>query len=199
LCVPPARFDCPERPDWERLFQIAAGQEGHFTTGQAAEAGYSPQLITHHLRAGKIIRVRRGIYRLVHFPAGEHEELVAAWLWSEHQGVFSHNTALALHELSDVLPTRVHMTLPPAWRRRRFRVPTGVALHHADLTEFERSWVGVVPVTSPLRTLFDCAAEHLSPELLRQAVDQAVARGLVAKSDLVALDRQLLSFEDGTA
>jgi hypothetical protein len=44
--------------------------------------------------------VRRGIYRLVHFPAGQHEELVVAWLWSERVGIVSHQTALALHELS---------------------------------------------------------------------------------------------------
>ena len=30
-----------------------------------------------------MLRVRRGIYRLVHFPAGEHEELVMVWLWSK--------------------------------------------------------------------------------------------------------------------
>ncbi|MCG5051538.1 MAG: hypothetical protein KA712_01130 [Myxococcales bacterium] len=43
-----------------------------------------------HIHAGKVIRVRRSIYRVVHFPAGEHEELVAAWLWAELAGVVSH-------------------------------------------------------------------------------------------------------------
>ena len=32
-------------------------------------------------------------------------------------GVFSHDTALALHELSDALPARAHLTLPASWRR----------------------------------------------------------------------------------
>ena len=66
------------RPNWNRLFEIAAAQEGLFTTKQAAEARYSPQLLTHYVHAGRAIRVGRSIYRLVHFPAGEHEELVAA-------------------------------------------------------------------------------------------------------------------------
>jgi hypothetical protein len=43
---------------------------------------------------------------IVHFPAGEHEELVAAWLWSELAGVVSHQSALALHRLSDGLSAR---------------------------------------------------------------------------------------------
>ncbi len=44
--------------------------------------------------------MRRGVYRLVHFPVGDHEDLTAVWLWSEREGVFSHETALALHDLS---------------------------------------------------------------------------------------------------
>ena len=111
-------------------------------------------------------RPQRGIYRLVHFPVGEHEELVTAWLWSEQAGVVSHQTALSLHGLSDVLPAQVHLTLPDAWRRR-FRVHAGVVLH-ADVAPEERAWFGPVPATSASRTLSDCAKSGLSPELLRQ-------------------------------
>ena len=111
------------QPDWDGLFEIAAAQDGLFTTQQAAAAGYSPQLLSHHLRAGRIVRVRRGIYRLVHFLAPDHEDLTTIWLWSEQAGVFSHQTALALHGLSDVLPSRMHLTVPAAWRQRRLRVP----------------------------------------------------------------------------
>lgn len=128
-----------------------------------------------------MVRIRRGIYRLVHFPPGEHEDLVAVWLWTEQAGVFSHETALALHGLSDVLPSRVHVTLPASWSSRRFRVPKGIVLHHADLKERDRAWAATVPTTSPERTLADCAAAHVSPELLEQAIEQAVTRGLVSK------------------
>lgn len=171
-------------PDWNRLFETVAAQEGLFTTRQAAEAGYSPQLLVHHVHAGKIVRVRRGIYRLVHFPAGEHEELVAAWLWSELAGVVSHQSALALHGLSDALPAHIHLTLPAAWRRRRLRVPPDIVLHYADMPPEDRSWFGAVPTTNPRRSLNDSAKEGLSPELLRQAARQALRRGLVAKHEL---------------
>jgi len=176
--------DPVRHPDWNRLFEAAAAQEGLFTTKQAADAGYSPQLLVHHIHAGKVVRVRRGIYRLVHFPAGEHEELVAAWLWSELAGVVSHQSALALHGLSDVLPAQVHLTLPQAWRRRRFRVPEDVMLHHADVPTDDRSWFGAVPITNARRTLNDCAKSGMSPELLRQAARQALRRGLVTRHEL---------------
>lgn len=182
------------RPDWNRLFEVAATQEGLFTTKQAAVAGYSPQLLVHHLRTGKAVRVRRGIYRLVHFPAGQHEELVAAWLWSELAGVVSHQTALALHGLSDALPARIHLTLPAAWRRRRFLVPTDIVLHHADIPPDDRAWFGAVPTTNPRRTLNDCAQEGLSPELLRQAAQQALRRGLATRGELGAVKAALKPF-----
>jgi predicted transcriptional regulator of viral defense system len=182
------------RPSWNRLFETAAAQEGLFTTRQAAEAGYSPQLLVHYVRTGKAVRVRRGIYRLVHFPAGEHEELVAAWLWSEQVGVVSHQTALALHGLSDVLPAHIHLTLPQAWRRRRFRVPADIVLHHADVASGDRSWWGAIPTTSPRRSLNDCAKGGLSPELLRQAAGQAIRRGLVTRHELGDVETALEPF-----
>ena len=182
------------KPDWSLLFETASAQEGYFTTRQAAKAGYSSQLLLKHIRAGRVARTRRGIYRLVHFPAGEHEGLVAAWLWSDRAGVVSHQTALALHGLSDALPAQLHLTLPRTWRRRRFRVPTGVVLHHADVLPEERAWFGAVPTTNPRRSLNDCAREDLSPDLLRQAARQAIRRGLVTKPELGDVEEALKPF-----
>lgn len=188
----------PERPDWDRLYEIAAGQEGLFTSRQAADAGYSPQLLAHHLKGGRMQRVRRGIYRLKYFPAGEQEELITVWLWSEQAGVLSHETALSLHGLSDVLPESAHLTLPMEARKRRLRVPTGVVLHHADVSASERAWVGSVPVTAPARTLNDCAYDGLSPELLQQAARQALQRGMVTIDQLPDVEIALEPF-DGIA
>ncbi|TMQ26440.1 MAG: hypothetical protein E6J90_04375 [Deltaproteobacteria bacterium] len=172
------------KPSWDSLFEVAAAQEGYFTTQQAAEAGYSSQLVLKHVHAGRIVHVRRGIYRLVHFPAGEHEDLVIAWLWSQRAGVISHQTALGLHGLSDVLLAQIHLTLPRAWQGRRFRVPAGIMLHHADVPSEDRAWFGTIPATSVRRSLNDCAREGVSPDLLRQAAQQALRRGLAIKPEL---------------
>lgn len=184
----------PTRPDWDRLFATAAAQEGLFTAQQAAAVGYSPQLLAHHVRGGSVERVRRGIYRVVHFPAGADEGPVVAWLWSGQVGVVSHQTALALHDLSDGLPARVHLTLPSAWRRRRFRVPEGVVLHHADVPAEDRSWYGAVPMTNARRTLNDCARAGLAPDLLRQGAQGALRRGLVTRAELGDVERALAPF-----
>ncbi|WP_164019154.1 type IV toxin-antitoxin system AbiEi family antitoxin domain-containing protein [Pyxidicoccus trucidator] len=178
-------------PSWDRLFEFAVGQAGLFTTKQAAEAGYSPQLLVHYVRIRRIVRVQRGVYRLVHFPLAEDEEFVTFWLWSEQQGVFSHQTALMMQRLSDVLPSRVDLTLPLSWKKRRLRVPPGVVLHHADLPAADRTWWGSVPMTSTRRTLSDCAASHLSPEFLLQAFHQALHRGRVTRSEIPDVEQAL--------
>lgn len=180
------------RPD--PLYTIAAGQEGHFTTAQAEAAGYSRQLLRHHVLGGTFLRVLRGIYRFVQFPAGTHEHLVIAWLWSEQQGVFSHQTALGLHELSDALPARVHLTLPISWRRSRLRVPNDLILHFAKVASSDRAWFGAVPLTSVPRTLNDCARDGLAPDLLRQAAQQALQRGRVKLGDITAVLEALAPF-----
>jgi predicted transcriptional regulator of viral defense system len=170
-------------PDWDSLFEVAQGQDGYFTTAQAARSGYSRPLLHKHLAGGRIVRARRGVYRVVHFPASDREDLVVLWLWSEQAGVFSHETALALHDLSDALPSRVHLTLPAGWRRRRLRVPAGLVLHFADVGERDRTSFGAVPVTAPLQTLEDCIAADLAPGLLDQAVSQARQRGLITAAE----------------
>ena len=176
-------------PDWDRLYETALAQEGHFTTQQALDAGYSSQLLVKYLNSGKIIRVRRTVYRLTHFPPGQQEDLVAVWLWSDRAGIFSHENALMLHELSDVLPARAHLTVPAKWRRRRLQVPDGVVLHYADVPKRDRAWVGAVPVTSPARTLADCAADYVSPDFLFSAISQALARGIVSRPQATAVER----------
>jgi predicted transcriptional regulator of viral defense system len=94
--------------------------------------------------------------------------------------VASHITALELHHLSDVLPTRIHLTVPRSFRKT---VPTGAVLHKAALEGNDiQEWTGF-RVTSPQRTLLDVATDHsISEEQLDRAVKEAVERGLVRRS-----------------
>lgn len=190
-------FEEGTSPRWNQLYETAAAQEGHFTTAQAAEAGYYPQLLTKYLKNGRIVRARRGVYRLVHFPPGDHEDLVVIWLWSNRTGVFSHETALALHQLSDVLPSKTHLTLPASWRSRRLQLPAGVVPYFADLDDGDRTWAGAVQVTAAARTVVDCAEAGLAPEFVEQAIEEGVARGLFTKG-MIEAARPYLSFARGS-
>jgi predicted transcriptional regulator of viral defense system len=173
-------------PAWNRLYESAAAQAGYVTQEQAVEAGYSPQLVRYYVQNGRLERVGRGLLRLVHFPPSDHEDLVVLWLWSGQAGVFSHETALVLHDLSDALPANRHMTVPLTWAKRRLRLPRGLSLHFADLPKRARSWVGAVPVTTPLRTVLDCEAADVARNFVRQAVEQGVRRGLFDRTEVNA-------------
>jgi predicted transcriptional regulator of viral defense system len=188
-----------QRPEWDRLYEVAASQDGYLTARQAQDAGYSLPLLTHHIKRGRLLRVRRGILRLKHYPPGEHEDLVVLWLWSEQAGVFSHETALALHGLSDALPSVYHLTLPASWAHRRLRVPPGVRLEYSDLPKSERTWRGVIPLTTPLRTFADCVRAGANPEFLAAARRQLLRRGLTTKEALQARLREVRGAAKGTA
>lgn len=179
------------------LRELAATQAGYFSLAQAHEAGYSSQLIYHHCKTRKFERVRRGIYHFPDYPPGERDDLVILWLWSEQLGVFSHSTALSLHDLSDLMPERVHTTLPESQRGRKRDLPPGLLIHFADLPEQDRTWYENVPVSSPRRTLLDCVAYGLSPSLLRQALEQAVTRGLLDVASITEIAQRIDKLERG--
>jgi hypothetical protein len=67
-------------------------------------------------------------------------------------------------------------------------------LHHADVPPEDRTWFGAVPTTNARRSLNDSAREGLSPELLRQAAQQALRRGLVANAELGDVEEALKPF-----
>lgn len=183
---------------WQALFKLAVKQEGLFSARQATAAGCSQQLLAKYVASGRVERVQRALYRIADFPAGERDELVAIWLWSRNEGVFSHETALFLHNLSDALPIRAHMTLPTIWKKRTVRPPEDAALHYDDIAVSDRVWIGPLPVTAIRRTLSDCLVASVAPELIEQASQQAAERGLIAAEETlsapgVALWRKRLS------
>lgn len=169
------------RPDWDRLYEQASSQAGYFTAQDASEAGFSLPLLQHHLGAGRVERAQRGVFRIVNFPATAEEGLVPTWLWSKREGIFSHETALALHQLSDALPKKVHITVPSAWRKRRLQVGRNVVLSYGDLDDDEREWRGPIPVTTPIRTIVDCSLNAVPKDLVEQAVREGVRRRLFTR------------------
>ncbi len=173
---------------YRALFATAVRQGGYFTASQARAAGYGYAHIDYHLQAGNFERIAHGLYRLPEIPPCEHDNLIRLALWSrnradEPQAVVSHDTALLLHELSDVLPRRVHLTVPPSFRKRP---PKGCVVHKSPLARSEVEEHAGFRVTTPLRTLLDVAESQLPQEQLEKAISDALERGLVRRSVLLA-------------
>lgn len=172
------------------LASLAADQRGYFTATQARDAGYSYQSQYYHTATGDWIRVANGIYRLRDFPDQPREELVVLTLRSrnrsgEPQAVVSHETALAIYEISDANPAKIHLTVPPGFRKV---MPASVMLHYGivEATDWEEH--GGYRVTTPLKTLVDIASSTVSWPLLDGAVRDALHAGLVRKKQLLAVN-----------
>jgi len=174
---------------YDALFETVEGQQGYFTAKQAAQAGYKLGSQAHHVKSGNWVRIERGIYRLARFPGSEEEQLVIYALWSrnhsgEPEGVYSHQTALSIHELSDVNPNKLHMTVPISFRRNAM-TPKILVLHRASLGEKDIEQRQGFALTRPLRTIADLVLiESVSRDIIEQALTEARQRGLITVREI---------------
>lgn len=183
--------------EWDTtLYTIAEGQLGYFTAAQARDAGVHQVRLVQLHRSGDIERASRGVYRLARYPASPLGHYMEAALWPQVRrpdvhGVISHASALALYELSDVSPARVHITLPAVFRVRR-AIPRRLVLHYANLAKEDVRQVEGVPVTTAERTIRDAHADHLGPALVRQAIADGRRTGHLTFDAADRLERELL-------
>jgi predicted transcriptional regulator of viral defense system len=167
------------RPDHLLLFDVASGQGGYFTAEQAQSCGFSTALLTHHAKTGRFIHLRHGLYRLRAYPSSPREHVLAAWLAvGKDTAVVSHESALDLLDLSDVIPNAVHLTVPRS--RRNLPSLPGVKIHTSSrpLRPSDLAYREGMIVTSATRTILDAAETGTAPEQIELAVVQATRRGL---------------------
>ena len=174
------------------LYQLAEAQGGYFTAKQAASLGYLSNKRVYHVQAGNWLREHRGIYRLALFPEPARPDLILWWLWSRDRsdrpvGVFSHHTALSLHELSDINPSKLDITVPSSFRRG-VAIPKVLRLHYGSVSEGEQEVFFGVPVTNVLRTVLDVWDEDTLPKpMLRQAFQEAKSTGKITQKQIAEL------------
>jgi predicted transcriptional regulator of viral defense system len=175
------------RPDRSGLFQLASEQRGYFTAAQGREYGYSRALLAYHAKGGTIERVYTGVYRFRDYPSTPREELVAAWLaLGKDQAVVSHESALELWNLSDLIPDAIHLSVPRS--RRHLPHLSGVRIHTTTrpLDSDNVQVLEGIRVTTPSRTLLDVAEAGTAPDQISFALFQAINRGWIDRNSLRA-------------
>ncbi len=183
--------------EWsDKLYDIAESQLGYFTAPQAQSAGVHQVRLVQLHQSGDIERVSRGVYRLMRFPLSPLGQYMEAALWPQVRrpdtlAVISHVSALALHELSEVSPAKIHVTLQRDLRVRR-AVPRQMVVHFAPLAPGDIQVVEGVPVTTPIRTIRDVHAAHLGPALVRQAIADGRRTGRLTNDEADRLAHELL-------
>lgn len=161
-----------------QLNRVAVSQRGYFTSVQALDVGYSHQAQKFHVDHGNWERVSRGLFRLPDWPVTNDDHLVRWCLWSGGQAVVSHATALAAHELGDVDPAKIHLTVPRSFRRRGGE---SVVLHRHDVPDTDVEEREGYRVTTPTRAIVECAASRMEQQWLDSAVADALGRGMTTR------------------
>lgn len=168
------------QPDHNFLFNIAENQAGYFTAKQAHSAGFSKEQLYYYVTTRKFSRVQRGIYRLKQFPSSPYEDLFVAWLKVGSQAVISHDSAMYLYNLSDILPSEVHVIMPRTGSRRR----KGIRLHTNRLNPNEVTHREGLPVTIAARTIIDVIANGIGEEQVTKAIHTGIRQGLIDIEEL---------------
>ncbi len=183
LGLPRSQF--MSKPDRGKLFATASAQGGYFTAGQARAGGFSSSLLSHHVKSGRFIRLKRGLYRFREYPSSPREHVMAAWLAvGRGFAVVSHESALDILGLSEVIPNAVHLTIP---RSKRSLSPTSDAKVHTSSRPMRSRDVVTrdgMAVTSAARSILDAAEAGTAPEQIEMAVAQALGRGLSTANQL---------------
>src|SRR5882757_617970 len=97
------------------LADLAEGQWGLFTSGQASQIEVAPLQLKRYTDRGLLMRLRHGVYRLSGSPESPLEAIRAEWLALEPKrtaadrlsdpvpvGVLSHRSAAVLQHLGDL-------------------------------------------------------------------------------------------------
>lgn len=172
------------RENERHLWAIASNQGGYFTARQALSVGYTYRQQHFHRERGNWLAIDHGLFRLRDYPNAPHEDLIRWSMWSRDQkgnikAVVSHESALAFHELGEVMPAKLHITVSNNFRKQ---APDACVLHYNDLPKEDiESYEGFL-VTTPLRTIKDVAEGDLSPEYLTKALHDALDRGIIRRT-----------------
>lgn len=172
----------PKRPARQQreveIAALATRQHGVVSRAQLLDAGLSPRAIEGRLQSARLHGLHRGVYAVGHLSLDRRAHWLAAVLACGGGALLSHRTAAALWGL-------MH---PGRWievTAERGRSRPGITVHECKIDREDRTEIGVIPVTTVARTLFDLA-EVLDEDRLRAAFEEADRMRLL---ELAALKR----------
>lgn len=177
------------------LLALAEVNDGLVTAYQARAIGIVDSVLARMTRRGKLDRVARGVYRIPYFPSDRLSQYREAILWARASHgpenlALSHETALAVYGISDVNPSRVHITVPKGARLRR-RKPKWIVIHRGTLSPSDVTMHEGLPATTVAKSVLDVVDETGRLGLARQAIKDARKEGYINAAEAKRITRQL--------
>ena len=90
------------------IMNLVHQNNGMLTTAKAVSSGISRSMLAHLVKCGRLLRPARGVYTLPGIWEDEFLNLQTRF----KRGIFSHETALFLWDLTDRTPLAYYMTFP---------------------------------------------------------------------------------------
>lgn len=163
-------------PDYDALYKIVEDQGGYFTAAQARSVGFSWERLSNNVKSDQFDRVFRGVYRFVKFPSSRYEDLFIAWLRAGPESVISHESALSVYGLSDIIPSEIYVIVPRTASRRG----KGIKYHTNKLEDYEVTRREGLPVTTLPRTIADISRSGVPEEQVVMAIRDGIEKGLIS-------------------
>ena len=163
------------------IVRLASRQHGNVSRAQVLALGGNDNMIRHRVRTHRYFRSFTGVYSLGRAPRTALEIASAAVLACGEGAVLSHMSALALWGLANRWPKRPEVTVPCDRR------PKGITVHRttSPTRKDVRKHQGI-PVTSPARSILDCAPRLTDAQLAR-LVNDALLGGHLRRAHLAEL------------
>lgn len=142
------------------LSSFTTEQHDHMSTAQAATVDVTPADLVRLVRAGLLVRVHRGVYRMAGAAETQEGKAMAAVLAAGEGAALSHSWAAWLHGLDRVTLTdepeviRVGLVLP--------RIPEVAGHATRELERCDVTTIRGIPVTTGARTVIDLADARLT-------------------------------------
>lgn len=161
-----------------------------FTSKEAKLLGVSAAALAHYIKAGKIKRIRRGVYQATDYQNSEAfrwEDLIEV-VRSINGGIICLISALAVYDLTEEIPRQHWIGIRHGTSVRSNRLIKIVRFRDIDLGKTEIELEGIfVPIFDRERTLID-AFRLLSRETAIKALKTAFSQGGKNRIDLKKLE-----------
>lgn len=175
----------------EQLWDVAVEQYGYVTIRGAKDLDIDEYAVRMLAARGGLERVGHGVYRFPQLPITAQDPYMLAVLWAgTDQVCLSHDTALAVYEVCDINPDRIHLTVPTARRIRR-RGGELYEVHHEDLTADQVGWWQAIPTVTLPTAIAQGIDSGVPAYLLRQALGAGRGTGDVTAEEAAKLTAQL--------
>ncbi len=179
------RYRTGKPPPLDDLLKDVAEHGGLFTTHQAEQRGISKQLLSYHVKQGKLERVAHGVYRSPYASTSRHEDVIARVLPYGEGAVASGPTALDIYDVGQLAPDKVYVKQQPD-------TPSGPipsAYHGGTVSIQAREQFPVhyregVPVEGVADALYTTSVyTYYDKDQVASAIDDALDRGLISQAD----------------